>query len=81
MLGFSALTAHVSQDYRDVAGQQLEDALRRAAVACYGAEGCYPPDADYLQAHYGIHYDTDRYLVHYEWFASNVMPEISVLKK
>ena len=64
-----------------MAGQQLEDALRRAAVACYGAEGYYPPNADYLQTHYGIRYDTDRYLVHYELFASNVIPEISVLKK
>lgn len=64
-----------------MAGQQLENALRRAAVACYGAEGCYPPDAAYLQEHYGIHYDAERYIVHYELFASNVMPEISVLEK
>ena len=37
---------------RDAQGrQQLEDALRRAAVACYAAEGVYPPDLAYLEEH------------------------------
>lgn len=60
---------------------QLEDALRRAAVACYAAQGSYPADLAELQDRYGIQVDSDRYLVHYDAFASNVMPEIIVLER
>ena len=59
--------------------QQLESALRRAAVACYAAEGYYPPNIDYLVRHYGIQIDERRYTVFYEVFAENLMPEITVL--
>lgn len=61
--------------------QQLETALRRAAVACYAAEGIYPPTLEYLQTHYGVQIDTQRYTVFYEIFAENLMPEITVLVK
>ena len=60
--------------------QQLEDAVRRAAVACYAAEGIYPPDLEYLEEHYGIQVDRDRYTVMYDVFASNLMPDITVLE-
>lgn len=61
--------------------QQLETALRRAAVACYAAEGIYPPDLDYLTGHYGVQVDETRYTVFYEIFAENRMPDITVLEK
>ena len=60
---------------------QLEDALRRTAVACYASEGFYPPDVGYMVQHYGLQYDEDMYRVHYEVFASNLMPEITVVEK
>ena len=66
---------------REMGKQQLEDALRRAAVACYAAEGFYPPNVTYLVQHYGLQYDETAYKVHYEVFASNLMPEITVLEK
>jgi len=61
--------------------RRLEEALRRGAVACYGAEGFYPPDLEYLCGHYGVQYEKDRYVVHYDAFASNLMPDITVLEK
>lgn len=61
--------------------QQLEQALRRTAVACYAAEGAYPPNVDYMKAHYGLQYDDTRYLVHYRLTASNFMPEITVIER
>lgn len=61
--------------------QQLETALRRAAVACYAAEGVYPPTVEYLQQHYGVQIEEDRYIVFYEIFANNLMPDITVLEK
>lgn len=61
--------------------QQLEDALRRAAVACYAAEGIYPPSLEYLTQHYGVPINEEQYTVFYEVFADNLMPVITVLEK
>ena len=66
---------------QEMGKQQLEEALRRAAVACYAAEGFYPPNVTYLVQHYGLQYDETAYKVHYEVFASNLMPEITVVEK
>ena len=60
--------------------QQLENAVRQAAVACYAAEGIYPPDVAYLETHYGVQVDREHYVVKYEVFASNLMPDITVLE-
>jgi len=61
--------------------EQLETALRQAAVACYAVEGIYPPDLAYLQTHYGIQIDHSRYAVSYQIFADNLMPDITVLMR
>ena len=61
--------------------QQLEQALRRTAVCCYALEGVYPPDVDYMRSHYGLQYDQEAYIVHYTLFASNLMPDITVLER
>lgn len=57
----------------------LEDGIRRASVQCYAIEGRYPPSVQYLEDNYGIKIDTDRYHVFYEGFASNIMPDITVI--
>ncbi len=61
--------------------KQLEQALQRCAVTCYATEGIYPPDVDYMKEHYGIQIDESRYLVRYEVFAENLMPDITVLER
>lgn len=60
--------------------RQLEETLRRSCVACYAAEGAYPPDVDYLKEHYGLQIDEQRYTVRYMAFAENLMPDITVLE-
>ena len=65
------------EEGRDV----LETSIRRAAVACYAAEGIYPPNIAYLEEHYGIQIDHDHYAVFYEVFGSNLMPEIMVVER
>lgn len=52
----------------------------RAAVNCYAIEGIYPPNLSYLKEHYGLSVDEREYIVHYEAFASNVMPIIEVFE-
>lgn len=59
--------------------KQLELAIRRAAAACYASEGVYPTDLQYLEDHYGIQIDRDRFLVYYGSVASNMMPDITIL--
>lgn len=59
--------------------QSLEAAIRRSAVHCYASEGAYPDTMEYLVEHYGIRYDATRYLVDYQIFASNLMPDITVI--
>ena len=61
--------------------RQLEEALRRSAVACFASEGMYPADVAYLCEHYGLTYDESRYVVHYQLTASNFMPDITVTER
>lgn len=81
LLFFGIGLGRLEQGRKAEGRQQLEDALRRTAVACYGAEGFYPPDVDYMVNYYGLQYDEEDYWVHYELFASNLMPEITVVEK
>ena len=57
-----------------------EAALRRDIVHCYATEGFYPPSLEYLEEHYGLTYDKNRYWVDYQPVGSNLMPDITVLE-
>lgn len=83
LLIFCLVRAIVQVNRDAVAGgrERLEDSVRRCALNCYAMEGVYPPDVGYLQEHYGLQIDTDRYTVHYTVFAENMMPEIAVTEK
>lgn len=61
--------------------KQLEEAIRRSVITCYAAEGVYPPDFAYVKEKYGIMVDESRYLVVYDVFAENLMPDITVLER
>lgn len=57
----------------------LADSVRRAAVQCYALEGFYPPSLDYLQEKYGVTADGNRFFIDYQFIASNLLPDITVL--
>lgn len=80
VLMFTTALSNLREGQRSEGKQQLEDAVRRGAVACYAAEGIYPPTLEYLEEHYGIQVDRERYTVAYDVFASNLMPDITVLE-
>lgn len=77
---FMTAVGNLRAESREKAQQQLEEAIRRAAVTCYANEGIYPPNVEYLQIHYGIQIDDERYVVYYDSFADNLMPEITVVE-
>ncbi len=56
----------------------LDQAIRRATIQCYAIEGRYPPSVEYLEEHYGISIDREKYHVFYDGWASNIMPDITV---
>lgn len=61
--------------------ETIKNAVRNAVVTCYAVEGMYPQDIEYLIRNYGLAYDESRFLVSYEAFASNIIPEIRVSMK
>ena len=61
--------------------KQMEDTIHKAVLNCYAIEGCYPATIDYVEEHYGLQIDHDKYDVFYEVFAQNIMPEVTVLEK
>lgn len=74
-------TGNLETKVSDESAQVLEDAIRRATVQCYALEGAYPESVSYLEEHYSLRIDYERYNVFYEGFASNVMPDITVIPK
>ncbi len=61
--------------------RMAERAVREAAVSCYALEGAYPATYEDLKARSGIAVDEEKYAVFYEIFASNIMPEITVVER
>lgn len=59
----------------------VRDAVKNAALTCYAVEGAYPSDVEYLRENYRLAYDESRYLITYEAFASNMLPDIWVTER
>ncbi|MEG2082000.1 MAG: hypothetical protein RR011_02095 [Oscillospiraceae bacterium] len=73
-------TEKISRTTETQQQKSIEKAIVQGAVHCYATQGSYPQDVQYLKEHYGLHYDEDKYFVDYSIFASNIMPEITVIK-
>ncbi len=73
-------TSVVSTNTKEEALQIAHDSIKRAVITCYAQEGAYPPDIAYLEKNYGLQI-SDGYIVHYEAFGANIMPEITVLSR
>lgn len=61
--------------------ESLETALSRSISQCYAVEGRYPPSIDYLKQHYGLIYDADKFLVDYDSYGDNLLPDVTVIRK
>ena len=69
---------------RTTSGQELESlerAVRRSTVQCYALEGFYPESLSYLEEHYGLTYDSDQYLIDYQYIGSNLRPDVTIIKR
>ena len=77
---FAISISNLKKGNREEEKKQLEEAIRRSVVTCYAIEGAYPPDFTYVKEKYGILVDETRYVVVYDAFAENLMPDITVLE-
>lgn len=73
--GFDSQLTRTEEESRKI----LEDSLQRATIQCYALESRYPPSVEYLEENYGIVIDWEKYHVFYNGFASNVMPDLTVV--
>lgn len=85
---FGAIAAFCISGVQSTEIKQQEEALRiaeesilRGAIRCYAQEGMYPPDYEYLKEHYGVRVDEEKFAVFYSVFASNMMPDVTVIEK
>ncbi len=72
-------SASASKDIEQL--KATKKSISNAVILCYSIEGEYPSSLEYLEENYGIKVDNDRYVVRYNSFASNIMPEITVLNR
>lgn len=81
LFGAAQLYGLVSRDMDEQAAAALRQAVLDAAVQCYAVEGKYPESLDVLENEYGVQINHARFIVTYDVYASNQLPDITVLEK
>lgn len=66
---------------REQAAQSVRSAVLDAAVQCYALEGANPRSLSYLEENYGVQVNRRRFIVSYEAYASNQLPEVAVFER
>lgn len=61
--------------------EQVRQSVENGITLCYAVEGAYPEKLDHLTENYGVVINEDKYLVHYECFAANVRPTVTVIRR
>lgn len=59
----------------------VERAVRKSLVNCYAVEGAYPANLSYLEEHYGLMIDHEKYVVDYQPLGSNIRPAVLVVRR
>ncbi|MDE7193648.1 MAG: hypothetical protein K2O14_06715 [Oscillospiraceae bacterium] len=60
---------------------EIKQSVENGITMCYSIEGAYPESIDYLRESYGVVYDAERYIVHYESLAANIRPSVTVIER
>ncbi len=82
VIGFCWIFADHIRYSNDVEQKEiLQNAVTRMITECYAMEGSYPPNIDYLVEHYGLTYDEDEYWIDYQYIASNLRPDVMIIKR
>ncbi len=76
LFGISFISSTSSKDQTQI----LTDAVNKDIIHCYAVEGYYPPNLKYIEDHYGLTYDKDRYIVDYVPVGDNIMPSVTIVE-
>lgn len=68
------------QNMGEESAAALRAAVERSALQCYVVEGNYPPSLEYLEENYGLQINREDFYVDYDIFASNVPPDVRVVR-
>ena len=78
LLWWLVLVTDQSADVTKESGKAtLKEQIGKTIRLSYSIEGVYPPSIEYLEKNYGLRID-EKYFVHYEVFADNIMPQYEV---
>ncbi len=61
--------------------ETVYNSVMNGALLCYSIEGEYPSDLEYLEKHYGVRINGDKYIVDYSYFGANIRPTVTVIEK
>ena len=78
---FQAALSSLSRQTEEEEMQTLKNAISRNITQCYAVERSYPQSLDYLEKNYGLHYDENRYFVDYQPLGSNILPEVTIIRR
>ena len=76
LFGISFIASTSAKDQKQI----LTDAVSKDIIHCYAVEGYYPPSLAYIEEHYGLTYDSSRFLVDYVPIADNIMPSVTIVE-
>jgi len=77
---FSSIENYQTQ-FTDLETDRIVEVVEKYAIQCYATEGAYPPNVYYLQEHYGLILNEDKFIYEYEPIAENIKPVIQVFIK
>ena len=61
--------------------ESVRQAILNSAKQCCAIEGTYPSSLSYLEEKYGLSLNHTNFIITYEAFATNVLPEVTVKAK
>lgn len=61
--------------------ESLETALNRSIAQSYAVDGIYPPSLAYIEEHYGLYYNHDLFFIDYQPIGSNLLPDVTIIRK
>lgn len=74
---FGGLDSYDSS-FDTVETERIQAVVEKYAIQCYATEGAYPPNILYLEEHYGLILNEEKYIYEYEAVAENIRPIIQV---
>jgi|LGOV01.1.fsa_nt_gb hypothetical protein len=77
---FSGIDSYDNK-FDTVETSRIQTVVEKYAIQCYATEGAYPPNVEYLEEHYGLILNEEKYIYEYEPIAENIKPIIHIFIK